>query len=161
MDLCSLIDETVATVDPAGESPIELSIDVDRRVAHPRLDPLLVRRVLFHLVGNAYKFTRHGSVTVRACPGGDPGAIELEVRDTGQGMPPERLQEMFELFTQGDASSKRNHDGLGLGLALVQRAVHSLGGDVVVQSRPGEGATVRVMIPNALGESTTAAALPS
>jgi len=161
VDLGSLIDETVATVERDGAARIELSVEIDRRVAHPRLDALLVRRVLFHLLGNAYKFTQRGRVSVLARPGDHPGAIELEVRDTGQGMPPERLQEMFELFTQGDGSSRRRHDGLGLGLALVQRAVQSLGGDVAVQSRPGEGAVVRVMIPNALGECASAAALPS
>jgi len=160
VDLPALIDEAVAAVDRDGAAPIELGIEVDRRVAHPRLDAQLVRRVLCHLLGNAYKFTRAGSVKVCARPGRDPGAIELEVRDTGQGMPPERVHEMFELFTQGDGSSCRKHEGLGLGLSLVQRAVHTLGGDIQVESRPGEGSTIRVLIPNALG-LVSAAAMPS
>jgi signal transduction histidine kinase len=107
-------------------------------------------------------FTHVGKVSVHARPGQrDPGAIELEVSDTGQGMPPERVREMFELFTQGDGSSRRTHDGLGLGLTRVQRAVRVLGGDVRIESRPGEGSTVRVLIPNALALPQGAAALSS
>ena len=161
LDLCSLIEEAATAVDRDVDAPITLGIEVDRRVAYPRLDAQLVRRVLYHLVGNAYKFTRKGSVEVAVRPGDEPDAIELEVRDTGQGMPPERVHEMFELFTQGDASSRRAHDGLGLGLTLVQRAVQSLGGKVEVESRPGEGSTVRVCIPNAFGAAPSTAALRS
>src|SRR5262249_30508289 len=110
------------------------------------------------LLGNAYKFTRAGRVRVCARAGRDPGALELEVADTGPGMPPERVRQMFELFTQGDGSSRRPHEGLGLGLTLVQRAGQALGGDVQIDSQPGAGSSVRVQIPNALAVEAGAVA---
>jgi signal transduction histidine kinase len=158
VELSALIDEVLVSVGRDASAPIELAIEIDPRVAHPRLDVSLVRRVLCHLVGNAYKFTRAGRVLVGARPGRDLGALELEVSDTGPGMPAERVHQMFDLFTQGDGSSRRAHEGLGLGLTLVQRAVHALGGEVQIDSRPGAGSTVRVQIPNALTVEASAAA---
>ena len=161
IDLCSLVDETIASVERAEGSEVELCVEVEPGAVHPRIDAQLVRRMLFHLVGNAMKFTERGRVTVAARPADLPGAIELVVQDTGQGIAPARVAEMFELFQQGDSSSRRRHEGLGLGLALVQRTVKVLGGDIAVHSAPGTGTTVRVLLPNALDTARPAAALRS
>ena len=81
------------------------------------------------------------------------------MQDTGEGMPQTRIDEMFDVFTQVDATSRRRHEGLGLGLALVHRAVGVLGGDLTVASKPGAGTTVSVLLPNALELESGAAAL--
>jgi len=161
IDLHALVEETVASIDRAEDSSVELCVEVERGAALARVDAQLVRRMLFHLLGNALKFTERGCVTLSVRPADLPGGLEIVVRDTGPGIPPARVAEMLELFQQGDSSSRRRHEGLGLGLALVQRAVQVLGGDVAVQSAPGAGTTVRVVLPNALDASAPAAAVQS
>src|SRR5207245_28090 len=110
----------------------------------------LVRRLLFHLPSNAFKFTSEGEVTVAVRPGEELGSAVLAVRDTGAGIPPERVSALFELFAQGDASATRRPTGLGMGLTLVQRCAQLLGGEVTVESQPGAGSEFRVRIPDAL-----------
>ncbi len=161
IDLCGLVDEVSGTIERDESSTVELSVEVADSATHPRVDAQLVRRMLFHLLGNALKFTERGRVSLVVRPADMPGAIELVVQDTGPGMPQSRVAAMFELFQQGDSSSRRRHEGLGLGLALVQRAVHVLGGEITVQSTPGIGTTVRVVLPNALESILPAAALRS
>jgi signal transduction histidine kinase len=114
------------------------------------VDESLVRRHLFHLLGNAFKFTSAGEVTVGIAEGDEIGSVVVSVRDTGIGIPPEKIDEMFDLFSQGDGSTTRRYSGLGMGLTLVQRCVRLLGGDVTVESQPGVGSEFRVRIPNAL-----------
>jgi signal transduction histidine kinase len=114
------------------------------------VDEAVVRRLLCHLLSNAFKFTHDGGVTVAIRPGDEAGSVVIVVRDTGIGIPPERVDEMFELFQQADASTTRQHNGLGMGLTLVQRCVRLLAGDVSVESEPGRGSEFRVRIPDAL-----------
>ncbi|MBM4244283.1 MAG: HAMP domain-containing histidine kinase [Deltaproteobacteria bacterium] len=159
LDLRAVVHEMVEVVERDHERHFDLNVKIDRDASHPRIDAQLVRRMLFHLLSNAYKFTAQGSVTVRARRAESTGAIEITVRDTGEGMPQERVDEMFDVFTQVDATSRRRHEGLGLGLALVHRAVGVLGGDITVASRPGAGTTVCVVLPGALQLQTGAAAL--
>jgi signal transduction histidine kinase len=149
VDLRAVIDEMVEIVEREHPRTFELVVEIDDDVSQPRIDAQLLHRMLFHLLSNAYKFTAQGSVMVRARRAASPGAIELTVQDTGQGMPQARVDEMFDVFTQVDGSSCRRHEGLGLGLALVHRAVGALGGDVSVQSKPGSGTSVRVILPGA------------
>ena len=109
-----------------------------------------MRRLLFHLLSNAFKFTSEGEVTVAVRPGEELGSAVVAVRDTGAGIPPERVSELFELFAQGDNSATRRFTGLGMGLTLVKRCVRLLGGEVRVESQPGAGSEFRVRIPDAL-----------
>ena len=159
VDLHAAVDEMIEVVERDHERRFELRVEIDGDASHPRIDAQLVRRMLFHLLSNAYKFTSSGAVTVRARRGRGPGAIEILVQDTGEGMPQTRIDEMFDVFTQVDATSRRRHEGLGLGLALVHRAVGVLGGDLTVASKPGAGTTVSVLLPNALELESGAAAL--
>ena len=159
LDLRAVVDEVVEIVERDHERRFELRIEIDGDASHPRIDAQLVRRMLFHLLSNAYKFTAKGTVTVRAQRARTPGAIEIAVQDTGEGMPQTRVDEMFDVFTQADATSRRRHEGLGLGLALVHRAVGTLGGDLMIASKPGAGTTVSVLLPNALELEAGAAAL--
>ncbi|MCC5824399.1 MAG: response regulator [Phycisphaerales bacterium] len=104
-------------------------------------DPTRFRQIATNLVGNAVKFTEHGTVTVRLFPGEDGPAttLVLEVEDTGIGMTPDQQERCFEPFAQADASTTRRFGGTGLGLSISRKLARLLGGDVVVRSEPGRG----------------------
>jgi signal transduction histidine kinase len=105
-----------------------------------------VRAIAYHLVSNAIKFTPVGRVEVAARPSSD-GGIVLTVSDTGIGLPPDARETVFEEFRQGDGSSTRRYEGLGLGLGIVKRYTALLGGTIHVESAPGKGTTVEVTLP--------------
>jgi len=129
-------------VDSSG---VELSFSIDPAIP-PGLcaDQGKLRQILFNLVGNALKFTRKGSVRIEATAVNDrhtPGGIILvfTVEDTGTGIPPDRLAEVFAPFTQADGSYSRKYGGTGLGLPIVRRLVALLGGAICLDSQPGQG----------------------
>ncbi len=122
-------------------------VDVD---VPPRLhgDPGRLRQVLMNLAGNALKFTPHGEVEVRlerapASADGNPDDVVLHgaVRDTGIGVPPDKLDSIFEAFTQADTSTTRTYGGTGLGLAICQRLVGLMNGTIGASSEVGRGST--------------------
>ncbi len=135
---------------PADHERVPLRVEVAPAAAVLHVDGALLRRMLFHLLSNAFKFTSEGEVRVSLQPGEELGSVILGVRDTGVGMSPERIDELFELFAQGDSSTTRRYAGLGMGLTLVQRCVRLLGGEITVESRPGAGSEFRVRLPDAL-----------
>ncbi len=118
-------------------------------------DSARTRQVLVNLVSNAVKFTVAGEilVTVSATPhlspsGGTPAdagrhTLHFTVRDTGPGIPADELEKLFQPFSQADVSTTRRHGGTGLGLAICKRLSTLMGGDVRVDSTPGEGSTFR------------------
>jgi len=112
-------------------------------------DPLRLRQILLNLIGNAIKFTDHGSVRVVVAADvtleGAP-AVRFDVHDTGPGITPEVETQLFRPFVQGDASSVRRHGGTGLGLAISRRLARLLGGDVTVRSTPSAGSTFSVVV---------------
>jgi len=108
-----------------------------------------LRQVLLNLMGNAVKFTERGSVTLRCeVQGGDEKLVFLrfEVEDTGIGIAAEKHEEIFEVFTQADASTTRLFGGTGLGLTIVRRLVETMGGQVWLESAPGAGSTFFVTV---------------
>jgi signal transduction histidine kinase len=110
-------------------------------------DPLRLEQVLANLITNAFKFTNEGSVTLRVRYVAGERRMVFEVADTGIGIPAHELPYIFDEFRQVDGSMSRRHGGMGLGLALVRRLVELLGGEVGVDSRPGEGSTFTVTLP--------------
>ena len=148
-----LLDQVLELI-PGRPDPdqVQVRIDVDPRAASMQVDGELVRRVLFHLVGNALKFTSRGEVLIAVRPGEGDAAI-ITVRDTGVGIAPERLQQVFDVFAQGDSSTTRRYNGLGIGLTLVGRCVRLLGGKVTARSEPGVGSEFRVFLPNVLASA--------
>ena len=112
-------------------------------------DPLRVRQVVTNLLSNAVKFTERGSVNVRLTTELRAGKVEacIEVRDTGPGIPQQKLADIFEKFTQADSSITRRYGGTGLGLAITRRLVEIHGGQIRVESEVGKGSSFFVTIP--------------
>jgi len=128
-------------------------------------DATRLRQILLNLVGNAVKFTQHGEVEVAvrraARPDGERDErlwIEFSVRDTGIGIRPDRLQAIFEPFTQADNSITRRYGGTGLGLSICRRLVGLLGGQLAAASDEGKGSTFTFAIP--VGVDPSAAEMP-
>jgi PAS domain S-box-containing protein len=112
-------------------------------------DPVRLRQVLVNLVGNAVKFTERGevAVTVDATDHGEHGVdIHARVRDTGIGIPADKLSMIFEAFTQADSSLTRRYGGTGLGLAITARLVALMGGRAWAESELGRGSTFHVTV---------------
>jgi PAS domain S-box-containing protein len=144
LDPRALVEETVALVaDAAHAKGLDLECgvapDLPRRLSG---DPGRLRQVLLNLLSNAVKFTERGSISVHAdVMGEDDGGprFRLRVRDTGVGIPPEVMPRLFEVFSQGDGSSRRRYGGTGLGLAITRRLVELMDGRMDVVSEPGKG----------------------
>jgi signal transduction histidine kinase len=145
-DLRAMVDEVL---DPLAKHAhgkgLELlwhfQADVPGRVSG---DPKRLSQIFTNLVGNAVKFTNHGQVVVHVrCDGqwGDEALLHVDITDTGIGIAPDVQARLFNSFTQGDASSTRKYGGTGLGLALCKHLCRIMGGDIGVESVPGEGST--------------------
>lgn len=135
----------------AHEKDLELACRLMPEVpVHLIGDPVRLRQVLTNLVGNAIKFTESGEVVLEvglaeASPGGEeesePITLLFSVKDTGIGIPPEKLEYIFDKFTQADTSTTRRYGGTGLGLPITKRLVELMGGRITVTSQPGQGST--------------------
>ena len=114
-----------------------------------RADPEKLQQVLLNLLSNAVKFTGPGGTITVACEStDDPAAlVRVHVRDTGHGIPPDRLTDIFEPFVQVDASHSREGEGTGLGLAISRDLVRGMGGDLTVVSTAGGGSTFTIALP--------------
>ncbi len=111
-------------------------------------DSFRLRQVLTNLIGNAIKFTERGQVLVTVAPDPKvPDAVRFTVADTGIGIPPDKLQMIFEPFTQADSSSARGYGGSGLGLAIAARLVAMMRGELTATSEPGKGSTFSFVVP--------------
>ena len=107
-------------------------------------DPVRLRQVLINLLGNSLKFTERGKLTVRITrepQASDPGSLQVAVSDTGIGIPPDKLETIFESFSQADSSTTRKYGGTGLGLSISKRLVEAMGGRIWVESTVGSGST--------------------
>ena len=110
-----------------------------------RTDGGKVRQILVNLLGNALRYTEDGGIDVTLEE--DTAGPTLRVRDTGSGIPTDRLEDIFEPFVQVDGSTTRSRGGTGLGLAICRRLARLLGGDIGVESTPGVGSTFTLRLP--------------
>jgi len=146
-NLLSLIDELSSTL-AANARAKGLHLDIHYDPALPtglRGDELRLRQVLTNLLDNAIKFTPQGAVTLRVWPEADQ--LCIAVSDTGIGIAPERLQAIFDPFTQADASMTRRFGGTGLGTTISKQLVELMGGKIWAESELGKGATFHVRLP--------------
>lgn len=114
-------------------------------------DETRLRQILLNLLSNALKFTHRGEVCVQIDTGetpieGEMFPLEVSVRDTGIGIPPEKVSNLFQAFTQLDVSTTRKYGGTGLGLAISRKLCHMMGGEISVESAVGEGSTFSFFI---------------
>jgi PAS domain S-box-containing protein len=155
-DVGKLIAEAAATVRPLAEANGNaLTIDVDAALGPAQNDAFKLSQCLLNLLSNACKFTKGGTVAVRArCARGDGGDawVEIDVADSGIGMSHEQIARVFEPFVQADAMTARRFGGTGLGLAITRRMMQLLGGDIAVVSTPGAGSTFTLRLPAVLNE---------
>jgi signal transduction histidine kinase/ActR/RegA family two-component response regulator len=160
LDLAELVKETVEGYrETIRHARLELDLELPDGPLPVQGDRLRLSQALANLLHNACKFTPPGGrVTVRACRAGD-GRIELSVRDTGQGIAPEILPHIFEVFTQADRSLDRAQGGLGVGLAVVKGLVEMHGGEARATSAGlGRGSEITLLLPLDQGASLTAPA---
>jgi PAS domain S-box-containing protein len=136
----------------AGNKGLRFSVDAPR--ACVRSDPALVGQVLRNLLANAIKYTRQGSVELRCEARGDNQRIE--VRDTGIGIPPDKVALIFEEFYQVGVEPNSSRDGHGLGLSIVQRIARLLDFKIEVTSSPGQGSVFAIELPTASGAAEPA-----
>jgi signal transduction histidine kinase/CheY-like chemotaxis protein len=140
----------------AREKGIELVCDVDTSAPVAMLsDALRLRQILTNLVVNAIKFTAHGEVVVRAADAGVSNDrqgksrrwLRISVSDTGIGIPADKVDRLFQAFSQVDSSTTRRFGGTGLGLAICRRLVEAMGGRIGVESCEGVGSTFWFSLP--------------
>lgn len=137
------------------EFRIVLDGDVPRDIVS---DQVRIRQVLFNLVGNAIKYTQEGEVrleiyTLPSTDGNETINLHFAVVDTGIGIPEDRLEFIFDSFTQADGSYTRQYGGVGLGLAIVQRLVTALNGKLFICSEENVGTEVHMTVPVSVGAS--------
>ncbi|HNT75902.1 MAG TPA: PAS domain-containing sensor histidine kinase [Anaerolineae bacterium] len=132
----------------AQKKTICLSLEIDPTVEVMVADAGRIRQMLTKLLHNAIKFTPAGGQAGLEVRGdADQAGVHFVVWDTGIGIPPEKISQLFQSFNQLDTSSTRDHDGTGIGLALVERLTHLHEGVVSVQSHPGEGSRFTISLP--------------
>ena len=138
--------------DQAHAKNLSLSLTSASDVPPVAVDPARLRQVLLHLASNAVKFTSEGGVTLRVRAEA-ANCVEIDVIDSGIGIPTERLSAIFEHFAQADSSTAKAYGGTGLGLSIAKRLVNGMGGELRVRSTLGQGSTFSVSLPIALSSS--------
>ena len=153
-DADSLIDQIVGTAQPLmaqnnNQFTVVRGTGNDDLLGEAYLDITKLRQSLLNLLSNAAKFTKDGDVklTIRRIAETDGDWLVFAVSDTGIGIAEEKLEYVFEEFSQADNSTTRNYGGTGLGLAISRRFCRMMGGDLWVTSRLGEGSTFNIKIP--------------
>ena len=125
--------------------PVELINAVPASISAVHADPNRLQQILFNLLGNAIKFTEHGSIQIQAEQEGN--FVRIHVKDSGVGIPADAVERIFVPFEQADASTARKFGGVGLGLAIAKSLVEAHGGSISVQSVPGQGTTFSFTLP--------------
>lgn len=163
------LDEVVTLLaHSAHDKGLELTLSIKNDVPDNVIgDPLRLQQVITNLVGNAIKFTENGNIDVlveKRALSNNKVQIEVQIRDTGIGIPERDQSRLFQAFRQADASISRRHGGTGLGLVITQKLVKEMGGDISFHSQPNRGSTFWFHIsldlnPNVVSDSLTAACL--
>ncbi|MFP5381104.1 MAG: ATP-binding protein, partial [Gammaproteobacteria bacterium] len=110
-------------------------------------DALRIGQILINYANNAIKFTERGTVTLSVDTSDDGNTVRLHVQDTGIGIKPDDMVQLFQPFRQLDSALTRAHEGTGLGLAICRRLAALMGGSIEASSRPGEGSTFTATLP--------------
>jgi signal transduction histidine kinase/ActR/RegA family two-component response regulator len=162
-----LLRDAAGIVAPAAaEKGLDLRVEVEALGAVDEqglyaLDETRLRQVLLNLISNAVKFTAAGRVSARLVLGPEAGALRFEISDTGIGIAPEVQARLFQRFSQADSSISRRYGGTGLGLAISKALVRLMGGEIGVDSVPGQGSRFWITLTAAPAEASAAAGAPA
>ncbi len=150
------------------DKPIQILKEMESNLPQVYGDPVRIRQVLLNLVSNASKFTKEGSINIRATrkeynpETGAPPRVQIDVIDTGIGITPEDMDTLFEPFRQVDGSTTRQVGGTGLGLTISKEFIEMHGGEIWVESEPGKGSVFSFTVPlHPPGEEYARVVLPS
>lgn len=144
--LRSTLDEVVTLLAHSShDKGLELTLNIKSDVPDNVIgDPLRLQQIITNLVGNAIKFTENGNIDIlveKRALSNTKVQIEVQIRDTGIGIPERDQSRLFQAFRQADASISRRHGGTGLGLVITQKLVNEMGGDISFHSLPNRGST--------------------
>ncbi|MBT1700114.1 response regulator [Fulvivirgaceae bacterium PWU4] len=143
----------------AKEKKLTLDYSIDEKLNRILLgDPVRLNQILINLISNAVKFTHAGAIHIHCAlerQQNDDCWVRIEVRDTGVGIPEEKLNTIFESFSQADASVTRRYGGSGLGLTIVKQLVDLQRGLITVKSEEQHGSTFIVLLPYTIGKAST------
>jgi len=149
-----LVNEVVDMIEPqALEKKIGLINKTERNLPEMRSDLAKCRHILINIISNAVKFTNAGEVSVRAEQAGKE--ILISVKDTGIGIPEDKLDYIFDEFRQGDETPSRQNGGTGLGLAIARKYANLIGGSIEVESTPGVGSLFTLRLPIEIKSANT------
>jgi signal transduction histidine kinase len=141
-----VLEQCAKTVEPLLKAPaVRLVRDFDGALPQVHQDEEKLRQIVINLLSNAVKFTERGTVRLEAR--GNGASFSITVADTGIGIPPDKLEHVFEEFAQADATSTRVYGGTGLGLTIARRLARLMGGDIGVQSAQGAGSSFTLTLP--------------
>ncbi|MGB5299899.1 MAG: response regulator [Thiogranum sp.] len=153
VDVSSLIDQVAVTAQPLmNQNNNRFKIERGAQLGRVYQDPTKLRQSLLNLVSNAAKFTHDGHITLQATrqTRADGDWLIFAVKDTGIGIAADKLEHVFDEFSQADNSTTRDYGGTGLGLTISRRFCQMLGGDLTVTSQPGVGSTFTIRLPAVL-----------
>ena len=144
--LAPLIEDVAKTIEPmATKNGNRIVIDCPSDLGTIHADQIRFRQALLNLASNANKFTEKGTVTIAAQAAAD--RITIAVTDTGIGMTEEQMGRLFQEFSQASSTTASKYGGTGLGLAISRHFCRMMGGDITVESKPGEGSTFTIRLP--------------
>jgi len=148
--LLPLIGDVAKTIEPmATKNGNRIVVDCRSDLGTIHADQIRFRQALLNLASNANKFTEKGTVTIDARPQANDSRdwITIAVSDTGIGMTPAQMGKLFQEFSQASSSTASKYGGTGLGLAISRHFCRMMGGDITVESKPGEGSTFTIRLP--------------
>ena len=146
VSLAPVLEQCMRTVEPLVKAEaVTLVREFAGALPHMYVDEQKLRQIVINLLSNAAKFTARGSIRLQAHAAN--GSVAITVADTGIGIPPDKLELVFEEFEQLDASSARVQAGTGLGLAIARRLARLMGGDIRAESVLGAGSTFTLTLP--------------
>ncbi|RAL20189.1 hybrid sensor histidine kinase/response regulator [Lujinxingia litoralis] len=150
-DLADLVREVIDTIEPLARQN-DNALDMNAHYHGEFVaDRTKLKQVMLNLMGNAVKFTDEGTIRLSTSPTTVHGmaGVCIEVEDTGMGISADKIEHLFQPFTQADESTTRRHGGTGLGLTICKRFCEMMGGNIEVESKLGQGTIFRVLLPSA------------